>query len=312
MFSVQVAAGAIAEKWLQERYGTRIVAWVSQVHEVRASTALENDASLTRAQVDSSLVRCPDKEVAPSMQKVIEKAKAEHDSVGGVVTCVVRNVPAALGEPCFDKLEARLAHAMLSIPATKGFEIGSGFAGVTLKGSQHNDMFVSAPSSSSAVAMLSTSQRSLATKTNNSGGIQGGISNGMDIVFRIAFKPPATIGQAQDTVDFTGFNVTALQSLSHVECCGCRAGSASTLAAKGRHDPCVVPRALPIVEAMAALVIADCALIQESRTSASLKYPVMGKVGHKRKGVAKPAANSITPQSSSAPDNTNSAKRGKH
>jgi chorismate synthase len=154
--------------------------------------------------------------------------------VGGVVSCVVRNVPAGLGEPVFDKLEAALARAMLSIPATKGFEIGSGFGGARMRGSSHNDPFVQKGGR-------------LGTRTNHSGGIQGGISNGEPIHFRVAFKPPATIGQAQNTVDFDG--------------------EPATLAAKGRHDPCVVPRAVPIVESMAALVLADMALIQRMRVT---------------------------------------------
>jgi chorismate synthase len=166
------------------------------------------------------------------METLVAETKEAKDSVGGVVTCVCRGVPAGWGEPVFDKMEAKLAQAMLSIPATKGFEIGSGFAGTRLKGSVHNDPFVAADGR-------------LGTATNNSGGIQGGISNGESILFRVAFKPPATIGLAQDTVDFEGNPVT--------------------LEAKGRHDPCVVPRAVPIVEAMAALVLGDLALRQQAR-----------------------------------------------
>jgi len=156
------------------------------------------------------------------------------DSIGGVVSCVCRGVPVGLGEPVFDKAEAMLAQAMLSIPATKGFEIGSGFAGTRMQGSQHNDPFVDKGGR-------------LGTVTNNSGGIQGGLTNGEPIHFRVAFKPPATIGQAQDTADFDG--------------------RPAVLAAKGRHDPCVVPRAVPIVEAMAALVLLDLALRQAMRAS---------------------------------------------
>ena len=162
----------------------------------------------------------------------IADAKEANDSLGGIISCVCRNVPAGLGEPVFDKLEARLAHAMLSIPATKGFEIGSGFSGSRMTGSAHNDPFVK-------------KREHLGTATNYSGGVQGGISNGEPILFRVAFKPPATIGKAQATVDFEGNEVT--------------------LEAKGRHDPCVVPRAVPIVETMAALVIADLALQQRGR-----------------------------------------------
>jgi chorismate synthase len=226
----RVAAGAIAEKFLSERFGVQIVAWVGAVSEVEAP---EVDAwTVTRAEVDRSDVRCPHAASAERMTAEIAKAKAAGDSVGGVVACVCRNVPAGLGEPVFGKTEALLAQAMLSIPATKGFEIGSGFAGARMTGSRHNDPFV-------------PKQGRLGTLTNRSGGVQGGITNGEPIVFRVAFKPPATIGQAQDTVDFDGRPVT--------------------FAAGGRHDPCVVPRAVPIVEGMAALVLADLALIQSMR-----------------------------------------------
>lgn len=190
-------------------------------------------STISRADVDKTVVRCPDPAAAEKMAALISKLKDEKDSIGGVVSCVCRGVPAGWGEPCFDKLEALLAHAMLSIPATKGFEIGSGFSGTRMKGSVHNDPFVK------------KADGSIGTSTNNSGGIQGGISNGESIYFRVAFKPPATIGQDQHTVDIKGNDVT--------------------LAAKGRHDPCVVPRAIPIVEAMAALVLADAAALQISR-----------------------------------------------
>jgi chorismate synthase len=191
--------------------------------------AVEN---LTRALVDTNPVRCPDAATAQKMIAAIETARDEKDSLGGTVTCVCRGLPAGLGEPVFDKLEAMLAQAMLSIPAVKGFEIGSGFAGTLMRGSQHNDAFIQ-------------KEGRLGTKTNYSGGVQGGITNGEPIVFRIAIKPVATIGQPQQT---TGLN-----------------GEAVTLEAKGRHDPCVLPRAVPIVEAMAALVLADAALRQEYR-----------------------------------------------
>jgi chorismate synthase len=282
----RVAAGAIAEKWLSEKYpGLSIVAWVSSVGSIDAPRSLE-DASppLTRDQVDATIVRCPDLETSARMQSAIEHALSEQDSLGGVVTCVVHGVPAGLGEPVFDKLEALLAHAMLSIPSTKGFEIGSGFEGARMRGSKHNDMFVShaaASSSSSAAAspdaspsstlsspspspspsspLLSNSHAlTLRTSTNRSGGIQGGISNGEPLVMRVAFKPPATIGVAQGTADFNG--------------------AESVLRAEGRHDPCVLPRAIPIVEAMAALVIADCAMLQLAREAATSHYPVMGKI----------------------------------
>ena len=166
------------------------------------------------------------------MEAAIRDAKEAKDSLGGIITCVCRNVPAGLGEPVFDKMEAQLARAMLSIPATKGFEIGSGFSGTRLTGSKHNDPFVK-------------KGKRLGTITNNSGGVQGGISNGEPIIIRVAFKPPATIGQSQNTVDFDG--------------------NQAILEAKGRHDPCVVPRAVPIVESMAALVIVDMVLRQRSR-----------------------------------------------
>jgi chorismate synthase len=226
----RVAAGAIAEKILRERYGVEIVAWVSSISTVDAP---EIDVEkVDRQAVDTHIVRCPDVATAEAMEKVIVDAKADEDSLGGVITCVCRNVPAGLGEPVFEKLEARLAQAMLSLPATKGFEIGSGFAGTRLRGSQHNDPFVKKGDR-------------LGTVTNNSGGVQGGISNGEPVVFRVAFKPTATIGIAQKTVDIDG-NETVLE-------------------AEGRHDPCVLPRAVPIVESMAALVLADLALVQKTR-----------------------------------------------
>ena len=229
----RVAAGAIAEKWLRERYGTEIVAWVSAVGDIEAPPAdLER---ISRAEVDQTIIRCPDTTTAARMQDRVREVLEAKDSTGGILTCVCRNVPVGLGEPLFDKLEARLAQAMLSLPATKGFDIGSGFAGTRLRGSTHNDPFVRRGSG-------------LGTRTNHSGGVQGGISNGEPIVFRVAFKPVATIGLAQETVDFDGEPVT--------------------LEAKGRHDPCVVPRAVPIVEAMAALVLIDLALMQRARRGA--------------------------------------------
>ena len=229
----RVAAGAIAEKWLREQYGTEIVAWVSAVGDIESPPAdLER---ITRADVDQNIIRCPDAATAARMQDRVREVLEAKDSTGGILTCVCRNVPVGLGEPLFDKLEARLAQAMLSLPATKGFDIGSGFAGTRLRGSTHNDPFVRRGSG-------------LGTRTNHSGGVQGGISNGEPIVFRVAFKPVATIGLAQETVDFDGEPVT--------------------LEAKGRHDPCVVPRAVPIVEAMAALVLIDLALMQRARRGA--------------------------------------------
>jgi chorismate synthase len=226
----RVAAGAVAEKLLRERYGVEIVAWVSSVGEIDAPGI--DIASINRAVVDLSDVRCPHAESAERMMAEIDRVKADQDSVGGVATCVCRNVPGGLGEPVFGKAEALLAQAMLSLPATKGFEIGSGFAGARMRGSAHNDPFVAKAGR-------------LGTITNRSGGVQGGITNGEPIIFRVAFKPPATIGKAQQTAGFEGEPVT--------------------LEAKGRHDPCVVPRAVPIVESMAALVLADLALIQSMR-----------------------------------------------
>jgi chorismate synthase len=175
------------------------------------------------------MVRCPDPAAAGRMIDLISQTKEEKNSIGGIVSCVCRHVPVGLGEPVFDKLEASLAQAMLSIPATKGFELGAGFSGTRMNGSAHNDPFVKKGDR-------------LGTVTNHSGGVQGGISNGEPIFFRVAFKPPATIGQPQKTVDFNGREVV--------------------LEAKGRHDPCVVPRAVPIVETMTALVLADLVLRQ--------------------------------------------------
>lgn len=227
----RVAAGAIAEKWLKTRFGdVSIVAYVSSVGKIALTDIPEKDP--TRTLVDATPVRCPDAGTAQKMIAAIEKARDEKDSLGGTLTCICRGFPAGLGEPVFDKLEARLAQAMLSIPAVKGFEIGSGFAGTLMRGSQHNDVFVQ-------------KNGRLGTKTNYSGGVQGGISNGEPVVFRIAIKPVATIGLAQETVALDGHAVT--------------------LEAKGRHDPCVLPRAVPIVEAMTALVLADAALRQEYR-----------------------------------------------
>jgi len=175
------------------------------------------------------------------MTQRILRAKDAQDSIGGTVVCVIRNIPPGLGEPCFDKFEAKLAHAMLSIPATKAFEIGSGFRGTEVPGSKHNDPFVT------------KAEGGLATTTNWSGGVQGGITNGEDVYFRIAFKSPATISQAQKTAQYNG--------------------EEGTLAARGRHDPCVVPRAVPIVEAMASLVVMDALLAQNARTAASSRLP---------------------------------------
>ena len=225
----RVAAGAIARKVLARCFPEfEIVAYVVQVHEIIAEI---DRSSVTRELMEKNAVRCPDAAAAERMIALIEKTRAEGDSLGGVIECVARGVAPGLGEPVFDKLEADLAKAMLSLPATKGFEIGSGFAATRLKGSEHNDAF-------------EMRDERVRTKTNRSGGIQGGISNGEEIVFRVAFKPTATIAREQETV-------TA-------------AGEETTLAAGGRHDPCVLPRAVPIVEAMAALVLCDHALRQRT------------------------------------------------
>lgn len=225
-----VAAGAVARKLLREKLGVEIVAWVSSVGTIDA-TGIDG-SRLSGEQVDRHPIRCPDPVAAEAMRALVSELKEAGDSIGGIVSCIVRGVPAGLGEPTYDKLEAKLAQAMLAIPATKGFEVGSGFAGARQRGSVHNDPFI-------------VKNGRLGTATNNSGGIQGGISNGEPILFRVAFKPPATIALPQRTVDF--------------------AGNPVILAAEGRHDPCVVPRAVPIVEAMAALVLVDLALRQEYR-----------------------------------------------
>jgi chorismate synthase len=222
----RVAAGAIAQQLLARR-GVAIVAWVD---EVAGITATVDDGAVTREAVDTTDIRCPDAGVAAQMIERVEKARKDGDSVGGVIRAVARGVPAGWGEPVFDKLEADLGKAMLSIPAVKGVENGSGFAGTRLTGSEHNDLF------------YKRDDGTIGTRTNRSGGIQGGISNGEPITLRIAFKPTATIMRPQDTVD--------------------RDGNPAVLEPKGRHDPCVLPRAVPIVEAMFALVLADHMLRQ--------------------------------------------------
>ncbi|MCB0737543.1 MAG: chorismate synthase [Bacteroidetes bacterium] len=218
--AARVAAGAIAKQLLAE-YGVKITAFTQQIGNIGLSPSHTVDFK----QIEGNLVRCPNAEIAAEMVNAIEQAKADKDSLGGVIKCLIENVPVGLGEPVFDKLEADLAKAMMSIQATKGFEIGSGFSAASMKGSEHNDSFIN------------PNGDSISTSTNHSGGIQGGISNGEPIEMRIAFKPVATIGKEQETVD--------------------KDGNAVKLEAKGRHDPCVVPRAIPIVEAMAALVLAD-------------------------------------------------------
>ncbi len=218
----RVAAGAVARKLLASQCGVDVLSWVSRVHETEAKV---DAASVTLAQVEANPVRCPDPAAAAEMERQIDAARRRGDSLGGVVECVARNVPVGLGAPVFDKLEAELAKALLSLPASKGFEIGSGFAGTLLTGIEHNDAFEPGPDGRPR------------TRSNRSGGVQGGISNGEDILVRVAFKPTATIRLAQDTVD--------------------RDSNAVTLEAQGRHDPCVLPRAVPMVEAMVLLVLAD-------------------------------------------------------
>ena len=262
----RVAAGAIAEKYLSIAHGVEIVAFTNSVGpehlfpETRTyPTPSSNPAFLdlidkvTRKDVDSFLpVRCPDAAASKRMEDLIAEYRDKADSIGGTVTCVIRNCPTGLGEPCFDKLEAQLAHAMLSLPATKAFEIGSGRGGAELPGSIHNDPFIVAPASAAGPGRP---RPRLTTKTNHSGGIQGGISNGAHIYFTVTFKPPATIGQAQATVAYDE--------------------TEGVLEAKGRHDPCVIPRAVPIVEAMAALVVMDALLAQTARQGARSLLPVL-------------------------------------
>jgi len=224
----RVAAGAVARKWLREKFGVEVLAYVKRVQKLEAEI---DPARVTFDQVESNIMRCPSSSAAKKMISLVERVRREGDSVGGVIECVVRGAPAGWGEPVFDKLEADLAKAMLSLPASKGFEVGSGFEGTLLRGSEHNDAFV-------------VRGGRVGTKTNRSGGIQGGISNGENIVLRVAFKPTATIMQKQKTVDVRQRE--------------------TTLNPKGRHDPCVLPRAVPMVEAMALLVLADHALRQRA------------------------------------------------
>jgi len=229
----RVAAGAVAKKILKKQFGVEVLACVSQVKNVSAE--IDPDR-FTLKQVESSLVRCPDKAVSDKMIRLIERVRKQGDSVGGVITGVARGVPVGWGMPVFDRLEADLAKAMLSLPASKGFDIGSGFEGVVLQGSEHNDVF----------RMRGGRVR---TTSNRSGGVQGGISNGETIHFQIAFKPTATILSEQNTVSAKGKNVK--------------------LKARGRHDPCVLPRAVPMVEAMAALVLVDHALCHRAQCGSS-------------------------------------------
>jgi len=220
----RVAAGAIAKKLLREQFGVEVLSYVKQVQRIIGEV---NPESVKLKDVEANIVRCPDAKVAEKMIRLIEKMRREGNTVGGIVEGVARGVPAGWGEPVFDKLEADLAKAMLSLPASKGFEIGSGFDGILLTGREHNDL-------------IRARAGKVHTTTNRSGGIQGGISNGETIFFRVAFKPVATIMHEQDTVDVTLHN--------------------TTLKGRGRHDPCVLPRAVPMVEAMTALVLIDHAL----------------------------------------------------
>src|SRR5262249_40829681 len=225
----RVAAGAIAKKLLRERYGVEVLAYVKQVQKI--SAAIDPEKVKFR-DVESNIVRCPDSAAADKMIELIEKMRAAGDTVGGIVEGIARGVPPGWGEPVFDRLEADLAKAMMSLPASKGFDIGSGFGGIDLTGTQHNDPF-------------RAKGGKVLTTTNRSGGIQGGISNGQTIYFRVAFKPVATVMVEQQTVDVKFKN--------------------TTLKARGRHDPCVLPRAVPMVEAMTALVLVDHALRQKAQ-----------------------------------------------
>lgn len=227
----RVAGGVVARKILEGEGPIEIVAYVRQVHRI-AATEIDPER-VTRDDVEKNIIRCPDEKTADRMISLIEAARDKRDSVGGIIEVVARGVPVGLGEPVFSKLDAELSRALMSIPATKGVEIGMGFDAVRCYGSEHNDPFVL------------DAEGEVRTSTNRSGGIQGGISNGAPILARVAFKPTATIGKAQKTVDTEGREIE--------------------LSASGRHDPCVLPRAVPIVEAMVALTLADHLLIQRTR-----------------------------------------------
>ena len=231
--AARVAAGSIAKQFLATQ-GVTFQAFVSQVGELTLSKPYQD---LNLALAEENIVRCPDPEMAEKMIELIDSVRLDRDTIGGVITCVIKNTPVGLGEPVFDRLHAELGKAMLSINAVKGFEYGSGFEGVKMRGSQHNDSIVNQGGK-------------IQTTTNYSGGIQGGISNGEDIYFRVAFKPVATIMQDQESIN--------------------EAGESVTVSGKGRHDPCVVPRAVPIVEAMAALVIADYLLLSKTNKLAEI------------------------------------------
>ena len=225
----RVAAGAIAKKLLRDRFGVEVLAAVTQVKHLRAEVDVDR---VTSAEIESNIVRCPDARVADEMIRLIETVRGEGDSVGGIVTGIARGIPVGWGSPVFDRLEADLAKAMLSLPATKGFDIGSGFDAISYTGTQHNDAFRNVDGR-------------VRTVTNRSGGVQGGISNGETVYFRVAFKPVATVMHEQDTIDQSGRN--------------------TTLKGRGRHDPCVLPRAVPMVESMTALVLVDHALRHQAQ-----------------------------------------------
>ncbi|AFY78286.1 MAG: chorismate synthase [Hydrococcus sp. C42_A2020_068] len=233
----RVAAGAIAKKILKLAAGVEIIGYVKRIKDIEA---IVDPNTVTLEQVESNIVRCPNPECAERMIDLIDQTRKDKDSIGGVVECVARNVPKGLGDPVFDKLEAELAKGVMSLPASKGFEIGSGFAGTLLSGSEHNDEY------------YIDENGEIRTATNRSGGVQGGISNGENIIIRVAFKPTATIGKEQRTVTQTG--------------------QETTLAAKGRHDPCVVPRAVPMVEAMMALVLCDRLLCHHGQCGLPLEF----------------------------------------
>jgi len=224
----RVAAGAIAKQVLHHFASIEILAWVDRIGDIQAQV---DPSSLTEQKIEANSVRCPDSDAAAQMEALIKSTRAEGDSIGGILRCVAKNVPAGLGDPVFDKLEADLAKAMLSLPAAKGFESGLGYGSVGMRGSEHNDAFF----------MEGDEVR---TRSNNSGGIQGGISNGMPITLSVVFKPTATIFKAQESVD--------------------NQGQSAELRARGRHDPCVLPRAVPMVEAGVALVLCDHFLRQRA------------------------------------------------
>ncbi|CAN0042708.1 unnamed protein product [Ectocarpus sp. 6 AP-2014] len=261
----RVAAAAVARKLLSLYSGCEVLGYVKAVQDV--GTADVDLETFTREQVEANIVRCPDEKAAERMIERIDKIRRTGDSIGGVVECVARNVPSGLGSPVFDKLEAELAKACMSLPASKGFEIGSGFAGTLLSGKTHNDEF------------YVDEEGQTRTRTNRSGGVQGGISNGETIVVRVAFKPTSTIGQLQNTVT--------------------RGGEETTMRGKGRHDPCVLPRAAPMVEAMVALVLADVLMQQKAQCELfpadALETLETNPLGKKLSGAGVSAASVNTP-----------------